>query len=127
MENKTKTVIKIGTEADFFSNARKVMQKLDKKELIEDAHIITFGDPVDMMKFMTPKKLEVISLIKSSPAKTITEIAAALKRNRSAVSRDINSMADVGIVKIDSVNNPGHGKAKIVNLMHENFLLQASF
>lgn len=57
VENKTKTVIKIGTETEFFSNARKVMQKLDKKEPIEDAHIITFDNPVDMMKFITSKKI----------------------------------------------------------------------
>lgn len=127
MENKTNVIIKYGTEEDFFNNARSIMQKLDKGEIVEPAHIITFGDPVDMVKFLTPKKLEMINLIRSNPSKTITELAVSLKRNRSSVSRDINSMADVGIIKVDPVNNPGHGRSKIVNLMHDTFLLQAAF
>lgn len=122
----SKVIIKTGTADDFFVRLKDTARKLDNKEIIKPAHIITFEDPSDMISFLSPKKMELINAIKTNPLKTITELAETLHRNRSSVSKDINSMAEVGIVKVDKVNNPGHGVAKRVSLSFDKLVLQAA-
>lgn len=53
---KKNVIIKIGSSDDFFSRIKQVCKKIDNNEQIQPAHIITFEDPVDLAKFLTPKK-----------------------------------------------------------------------
>ena len=119
--------IKLGTEEDFFNNALLVARKLDNGETVEPKNIIIFEEPEEMMQFLTPKKREVINAIRVHPRSSITEISQFVHRHVSSVSRDINSMVQVGIVQVEDVINPGHGKTKRLSLPFKNMTLQVSF
>lgn len=118
-------VIKVGNPDEFFSRIKQVCKKLDKKEKIQTAHIITFEDPIDLTRFITPKKIEIINVVKSNPQATVTELSEILHRDRSSVQKDIISMANIGILKVNSVTNPGHGIKKLISLAYEKLTLQA--
>jgi predicted transcriptional regulator len=123
---KSNIMIGLGSVEDFFATAKEIAHKLDKKEMVEPAHIVTFADPSDLIKFLSPKKMEVINFIKTHPQKTIKEISHLLQRNRSSISKDINSMIDAGIVKINVVKDPEQGFIKKIGLFYDKIVLQAA-
>jgi len=124
-KRENKIVIKTGTVDEFFANAKKMMQALDRKEVLSGTSTIIFEDTLDMLKFLSPKRMEVYAAIKKHPD-SITNIAKSIERNRSSVSKDIKELLRAGMVKVDSIINPGHGRSKIVKLIYPQVILQAS-
>ena len=54
-----KTVIKTGTTEDFFARGRDLARRADRHEKFESQRTITFEDPVDLLKLLTPAKLDL--------------------------------------------------------------------
>lgn len=62
---------------------------------------------------LTPKRFELLRLaIKKS--RSISELALALSREQSAVSKDVARLKKLGLVRVEEVSNAGHGRKKIV-------------
>lgn len=118
--------VKIGSVKDFFDSARDVMRAADhNKPIIKRYATLTFVDPSEMLHFLSAAKIKLIDNIRSHPD-SITNIAKAINRPRSAVMRDIHEMESVGIVKThEEVNPAGHGKHKIVELVASTLKLEA--
>ena len=116
--------IKTATEADFFKRGRELAQLADKGESLPQECIISFEDPADVLKLLTTTRLALFRSIKAQPG-SITAIATRLHRDRSAVMRDVNELANVGLVKIEPKVLPGHGKMKEVSATAERFKLEA--
>jgi predicted transcriptional regulator len=125
MTTSSNALVSVGTIDDFFADAHKIMKAIDNGETLTPQTTITFEDPKDMLQFISPKKMEVLTEIKKHPA-SITDIAKAVERNRSAVSKEIKEMERFGLVTIKNIINPGHGRSKIVNLTHPRLTLQAA-
>lgn len=62
---------------------------------------------------LTPKRFELLRLA-TTRNRSIKELARASQRDRGAVSRDVAKLKQLGLVKVESVVNPGHGRVKIV-------------
>jgi predicted transcriptional regulator len=122
--NKTVLTVKTGTVEDFFDNAKKVMRALDKKEPIKPSRTLVFTEPMEMLHFLSEKKMKLINAIRKQPD-SITNIAKIIKRNRAAVYRDIHEMERFGLVKTHEEINPGHGRHKIVELVAPALKLEA--
>jgi predicted transcriptional regulator len=122
--NKTVLTVKTGTVEEFFDNAKKVMRALDKKEPIKPSHTLVFTEPMEMLHFLSEKKMKLINAIRRQPD-SITNIAKITKRNRAAVYRDIHEMERFGLVKTHEEINPGHGRHKIVELVAPALKLEA--
>ncbi len=118
--------VKIGSVKDFFDSAKKTMRAADQgKSLPKRCAILTFVDPSEMLHFLSASKIKLINNIRKHPD-SITNIAKAINRPRSAVRRDIHEMESVGIVKTHEETNPtGHGKHKIVELVASTLKLEA--
>ena len=118
--------VKIGSVKDFFASTRKIMHAADKGEPIKKrCATLTFVDPSEMLHFLSAAKIQLIANIRKHPD-SITNIAKAIKRTRSAVRRDINEMESVGIVKThEEVNPGGHGRHKVVELVASTLKLEA--
>jgi len=114
---KHKTIITSGTTPEFFESGLKFARSVDKKKkVVARRRIITFEDPRDMLKFISDKKMSLMRLIRKKPV-SVTGLAKALKRERSAVNRDVRILEIYGLVKTHYANNPGHGRNKIVEPM----------
>lgn len=118
--------VKIGSIKDFFDSTREVMRDADKgKPIKKRCATLTFVDPSEMLHFLSVAKIKLIDNIRKHPD-SITNIAKAMNRTRSAVRRDIHEMESVGILKTHEESNPaGHGKHKIVELVASTLKLEA--
>ena len=116
--------IRTGTEADFFSRGREIAKTVDRGETLVESHIISFEDPADMMKLITEGRLALFRAVKEMPG-SITEVAHRLHRNRSAVKRDIDVLAQAGLLSIAPKILPGHGQKKEVRAVATQIHLQA--
>lgn len=118
--------VKTGSVKEFFASARDAMRTADKgKPIKKRCATLTFVDPTEMLHFLSAAKIKLINNIRQHPD-SVTNIAKAMKRNPSAVRRDIHEMENVGIVKTYEETNPqGHGKHKIVELVAPTLKLEA--
>jgi predicted transcriptional regulator len=62
---------------------------------------------------LTPKRFELLRLTLKRH-RSIGDLAAALNRDQSAVSRDVAKLQKLGLVRVEKVANPGHGQMKVV-------------
>ena len=120
----TKLTIKTGTEEDFFARGRRLAKAADNSRTIAQERIISFEDPADVMKLITVTRLALFRAVKEAPG-SITDIAARLHRDRSAVKRDLDELEQVGLVTIAEKVLPGHGRMKEVRATATRFQLVA--
>jgi len=120
----TRLTIKTGTEADFFRRGLELARAADQGREIEPGRIISFEDPAEMMKVLTEGRVTLFRCVKDAPG-SITEIAERLNRDRSAVKRDVDALAHVGLLTVTERVLPGHGRMKEVRVTAERFSLHA--
>lgn len=65
-------------------------------------------------------------VIKERPGSS-TEIAGRLRRDRSAVKRDIDDLRNADLVSIAEKPSPGHGRQKEVRAVADKVVLTAVF
>jgi len=127
LKNK-KSVLKVksGSVDEFFSTVKNVMRSADKGEKIKQRiKTLSFEDPMEMLHFLSITKLTLIRRIRQHPD-SITNLARDTHRKVSAVTRDVNELEKVGIVKTYSAVNPGHGRHRIIELTAKQLKLEAS-
>lgn len=74
---------------------------------------------------LTPKRFEILRLA-SKGGLSISDLALASHRDPSAVSRDVASLSKLGLVRVESIRNEGHGQKKIVTPVATTISIQAS-
>lgn len=116
-------IIKTGTEDDFFKRGRQLAKALDGGKTTHQQTILTFEDAGDMMKLLSTARLNLFREIKREPG-SITRIAERIKRDRSAVKRDIDVMQAAGLLEVTEMPYPGHGRIKEVRAVAEKISLQ---
>jgi predicted transcriptional regulator len=120
----TKLTIKTGTEEDFFARGRRLAKAADRGQSIPEERIVGFEDPAEVIKLITATRLALFRAVKEAPG-SITDIAARLHRDRSAVKRDLDELEQVGLVTIVEKILPGHGRMKEVRATATRFQLMA--
>lgn len=120
----TKVTIKTGTPEQFFERGRKIARLADTGGRIPAHTILSFEDPVDLLKLLTPARLAVFQAARDQPG-SITSLSDRLKRDRSAVKRDIDALERAGLLKTEVQILAGHGQMKNVRLAARRFNLEA--
>ena len=70
----TKLTVKSASEDDFFKRGRKLAKLADSEKRIPNERVISFEDPVDVLKLLTAAKLALFRSIKAQPG-SITAIS----------------------------------------------------
>ncbi len=117
-----RTVIKVESPADFFKRGKVIAKLADQGKQIPGEHIIAFEDPEDMARLITTAKLALFREVRQSPG-SITELSERLHRDRSAVKRDIDELEKAGLIAVQDMPLPGHGRKKEVRAVAEQVLL----
>lgn len=117
-------IAKTGTAEEYFACGRVIAQKIDRSEALEPEFTLTFEDPSDMFAVMTPARLELFRAAKANPS-SITAIAHRLHRDRSTVKKDVDLLVAAGLLDIEEVPLPGHGRQKFVRATADTIQLQA--
>lgn len=119
-----KVSITVADEKEFFARGRRLAALADARKPIPSESVISFGDPADLLKVLTPARLALITAVKFQPD-SIAGIAGRLHRDRSAVKRDIDRLQAAGILSIQKMALAGHGSMKRVTLTAEKMRLRA--
>jgi predicted transcriptional regulator len=133
----SKLKVQTGTAKDFFERGRAIAAAADRLRMtsanrqptlatLQASEIISFEDPADLVKLLSAARLALLRMVKTSPG-SITELAQRLQRDRSAVKRDIDELANAGLILVQEKPSPGHGRIKHVQLRAQRFSLQAEF
>ena len=117
-------IVNTGTTEEFFAGVREIAKQLDQGEIPKSEFTLTFEDPADMFAVMSPARLELFRAAKSDPS-SITAIAQRLHRDRSTVKKDVDILVAAGLLNIEEVPLPGHGRQKYVRAVADRIQLQA--
>lgn len=122
------------TRADFLKDAelkkrlkegRRVAKALDEKTPLP-SHSLSVTTTISLVDFVSELSPERVKLVRLTMKKeySISELAVALKRNQSAVSKDVSRLKKLGLVTVEEVANQGHGRKKIVRAIAESICIQ---
>jgi predicted transcriptional regulator len=117
--------VSTGTTEDFFERSVKRARRLDRGEKLATQIRLTFEDPADLLRVLTAERVRVIHAVRLRPA-PVTDLAIVLKRDRTAVKRDVKILTSFGLVRIHEETNPGHGRRKIVEPLASRYELVAT-
>ncbi len=92
--------------------------KLERGEPLAPEHILTFADPIDMAACLTVQRVRLCQTVRKKPL-SISALARELGRNRGSVTRDVNKLRSVGLLRLRTEINPGHGRVQIVEPIAE--------
>ena len=117
-------IVKTGTVEEFLARSREIACRMDRGEELQPEYTLTFEDPADMFSLMSPGRLELFRAAKKEPS-SITALAQRLKRDRSSVKKDVDQLAAAGLLDVEEVPLPGHGRQKFVRVVADSIQLQA--
>jgi predicted transcriptional regulator len=106
-----KTEIRVEGVDSFFERGRKHAKAADRGDAIPSSRVIAFEDAESLLHVLTEKRLLVLKQVKETPT-SIAELAKKLKRDRSAVSRDVQVLERFGVIQVTEKPLPGHGRQK---------------
>ena len=125
METEMKKIAIIAAdENEYFARGKRLAALADAGKPIPSESVISFGDPADLLKMLTPARLALMSAVKAQPD-SITAIAERLHRDRSAVKCDVDSLHKAGLLAVEQTVLAGHGMMKRVSLAAQKMRLQA--
>ena len=102
-----------GTVEAFFERSLNRARKLDRGERLPTEMRLIFEDPADLLRVLTTERVRVLDAVRKKSA-PVSDLAIVLKRDRTAVKRDIKILTAFGLVKAHEETNPGHGRRKII-------------
>lgn len=106
-----KAEIRVEPVRAFFERGRKVARLADRGDKIPPSRVISFEDMESLLHVLTEKRLLLLRQLKETPA-SISDLARRLKRDRSAVTRDIQVLERFGVLHVTEKPLPGHGRQK---------------
>jgi predicted transcriptional regulator len=121
-----KVKLDTGTVGEFFERSKVRAEKLDRGEKLPAEFRITFEDPADLLRAISPERLRVLYTIRRKTKPTISRLAVILKRDRRAVSRDVKLLEGLGLLRTRNEANPGHGVMTVVEPLAEKYHLEAT-
>ncbi len=117
-----KTTIQVASADDFFRRGKEIAKLADQGKVIARERIISFEDPEDLARLITTAKLVLFREVRACSG-SITDLSQRLHRDRSAVKRDIDELERIGLVEVEDMPFPGHGRRKEVRAVAEQVLL----
>ncbi len=108
----------------FRRRSLELARKMDRGEKLRPEKSITFENPIEMAKVLTPERIRLYQVVKKRQT-SVTDLANGLKRDRGSVSRDVRLLELKGLLTTHQATNPGHGKVKMVTAPVEKLTLVA--
>lgn len=106
-----KTEIRVERVDAFFERGRRFAKAADKGDAIPPSTVVAFEDVEALLHVLTEKRVLLLKQVKETPT-SITVLAKKLKRDRSAVTRDVQVLERFGVVQVTEKPLPGHGRQK---------------
>jgi len=104
--------VKMGIRStdDALREAAETMKRVaEGKKVSPKGHRLFFTSPEALRRFLTPKRLELIRLVRKRRPSSINQLAALARRDFKRVYEDIMSLSEAGLV--DLAKDKGRNKA----------------
>ncbi|MFV2058108.1 MAG: HTH domain-containing protein [Thiohalomonadales bacterium] len=108
--------LKAGTTKDFFASARETAREIDENKEVTQKDIVWI-EPDTMLELLKINTTDVIKTIRKASRITYAELEKNTGRSRASLNKDIRILEQVGIVRVQSEKNPGHGRHKVVEMV----------
>jgi predicted transcriptional regulator len=95
--------IKIGIKSieDVLEDAKDVMKKLKRGEKVKSEKSVYFTSFEAFRKALTPKRLELLHIIKTKKPSSINELARLAKRDIKNIVDDVKYLEQIGFIVIE--------------------------
>lgn len=108
-----KVVIRTDDLDSFFSHAKDAAGRADSGQAFDGKVTLSFEDLKRMFTVLSRERRRLMSEVMHEP-KTINELTSRLRRNRSAITKDVGLLEKLGLIVSSRQSNPGHGIQKLV-------------
>lgn len=108
-----KTEIRVEGVDAFFKRGRKLATQADAGGVIPSSMVVAFEDVESLLHVLTEKRVLLLRQVKETPT-SISLLARKLRRDRSAVTRDVQLLERFGVIQVTEKPLPGHGRQKWV-------------
>jgi predicted transcriptional regulator len=125
MKNKIKFRVTNDGVEGFFTRAREHARKLDRGEVLAPEVTVSFESTADLMRVLSPQRIGILKAAKKG-AVSVSGLAGALRRDTRAVSRDVDLLEKMGLLRTRYHANPGHGRLRIVEPLAAQYQLIAT-
>ena len=109
----SKVVIRTDDVSGFFERAKDAARRADRGQAFEGKVTLSFEDPQRMFTVLSEERRRLMREVMHE-AKTINELTSRLRRNRSAITKEVGFLEKVGLIVSIRQSNPGHGIQKLV-------------
>lgn len=109
----SKVVIRTDDVDGFFERAKGAARRADRGQAFDGKVTLSFEDPQRMFTVLSEERRRLMSEVMREP-KTINELTSRLRRNRSAITKDVGLLEKLGLIVSSRQSNPGHGIQKLV-------------
>jgi predicted transcriptional regulator len=106
-----KTEIRVEREDVFFERGRELAKAADRRDAIPPSCVVAFEDVGSLLHVLTAKRVLLLKQVNQTPT-SISVLAKKLKRDRSAVTRDVQILERFGVIQVTEKPLPGHGRQK---------------
>ena len=106
-----KTEIRVEREDVFFERGRNLAKAADRRDAIPSSCVVAFEDVGSLLHVLTAKRVLLLKQVNQTPT-SISLLAKKLKRDRSAVTRDVQILERFGVIQVTEKPLPGHGRQK---------------
>ena len=106
-----RTEIRVERVDSFFERGRKLAKAADRGNAIPSSRVVAFEDVESLLHVLTEKRVLLLRQVNQTPT-SISLLAKNLKRDRSAVSRDVQVLERFGVIQVTEKPLPGHGSQK---------------
>jgi predicted transcriptional regulator len=98
---------------------------MERGERLPAQRTITFEDPLLMLECLTAERIRLCQVARKKRL-SISALAEELGRNRGSVTRDVNRLKQLGLIRLREEVNPGHGVVQIVEPVARRFELHST-
>jgi predicted transcriptional regulator len=106
-----KAEIRVEREDVFFERGRRLAKAADQGDAIPPRRVVAFEDVESLLHVLTEKRVLLLRQVHQTPT-SISVLAKKLKRDRSAVTRDVQVLERFGVIQVTEKPFPGHGRQK---------------
>jgi len=106
-----KIEIRVEPAAVFLQRGRRLARPADRAGRIQPCRVIAFRDIESLLQVLTAKRVLLLKQVRTAPG-SITDLARKLRRDRSAVTRDVQALERAGVLRVSEKSLPGHGRQK---------------
>jgi len=109
----------------FFHRAREHARKLDRGEPIAPEITVSFESAADMLRVLSAERVRLLRTARTKRA-PVSDLARMLKRDVRAVSRDVDLLESLGLLRTHYQTNPAHGRRRMVEPLAAKYQLVAT-